>query len=105
MNAKNGQTIEWSTRDKLVWGKPRTYNGHKKIYPKFQSGASPWKGGEYYITCYKNEKTYSVHFYIPGYTSLNRGYVPSQTKILLSGESLSNCKKYLADLIKSMYSN
>jgi hypothetical protein len=103
MTVKKEQAIEWSTRDKIVWGKPRTYSGWKRIYPKFQYGTTPWKEGDYYIERYKDEKFYSVRFYLSGYTSLNQGHIPSQTKTLLSGESLTNCKKYLSDLISKYY--
>jgi hypothetical protein len=31
MTARKDQTIEWSSRDKIVWGKPQTYNKTKGI--------------------------------------------------------------------------
>jgi hypothetical protein len=104
MTVKKEKVTEWSTKDKVVWGKPATLDGMKKIRPKFQYKTEPWERGEYYIAEYKGEKTYSVHFYISGYASLKNGYTPSKTEILLSGETLSNCKKFLARLIKGMYS-
>jgi hypothetical protein len=103
MTAKKEQTTEWSSKDKIVWSKPSTYNKHKKIYPKFQYGTAPWKEGEYYIEQYVGVNTYSVYFHIWGYDSVREGHVPSQTEMLLYGKSLKECKAYLANLISKMY--
>ena len=105
MTVKKEQIIEWSSKDKIVWSNIRTYNKHKRIFPEFRYGTAPYKNGEYYIGQYVGEKVYCVYFHTPGYFSLTGDSVPSETKILLNGDSLKNCKKYLADLIAKMYEN
>jgi hypothetical protein len=103
MTARKEQTTEWSSRDKIVWGKPQTYNKLKQICPRFQYGTSPWKEGEYFIGQYAGEKTYNVFRHISGYTSLTGGHVPSQTEGVLYGKTLKECKAYLSDLIQKLY--
>jgi hypothetical protein len=73
MIARKEQTTEWSSRDKIVWSRPMTYNKHKRICPKFQYGTAPWKEGEYYIEQYVGDKTYSVFYCISGYSNIKEG--------------------------------
>jgi len=103
MTARKDQTTEWSSRDKIVWGKPQTYNKHKKIRPKFQYGTAPKNAESYFIEQYAGEKTYSVFHHTSGYTSLTEGHVPTQTKGVLYSKTLKECKAYLAGLISKMY--
>jgi hypothetical protein len=103
MTAKKEQITEWSSKDKIVWSKPMTYNKHKKIYPKFRHGTAPWKEGEYFIEQYVGENTYSVYFFIWGSTSAMKGHIPSRKEGLLYDKSLKECKAYLAGLISKMY--
>jgi hypothetical protein len=103
MTARKDQTTEWSSKDKIVWGKPQTYSKRKQVCPKFQYGTAPHGAENYFIVQYAGEKTYSVLHHTFGYTSLKGDGVSSQTKWLLCGKTLKECKAYLSDLIQRLY--
>jgi len=102
MNARNGQTAEYTTRDKVVWGKWRTYSGVRRIAPQFQYKTEP-RGyyGNYYIQDMGSKK-YAVAHDVSGYFSLKEGGVPGRKDFLFSGV-LPACKKWLVDFIRECY--
>jgi hypothetical protein len=98
MNSKE----QWSTRDKIVFSKWRTYNKVKQMSPLFQFGTAPQGYGDnYYIENRANNECIVIQK-VSSYMSLKNGYFPGRKDIVYRG-TLRECKKWLIELIDKCY--
>ena len=93
---------EWTTKDKTVFGRWRTYSGIKRTSPEFKYGTAPKGYDENYYIEHRGDKYYAVVQEFLGYTSVINGHVPSRKEFRFFG-TLRECKKWLIDLINKCY--